>query len=58
MEAVLQKLFDAVLEGDFGGVQSNVQEALDANLDPNTILNDGMIAAMREVGSRFEEGEY
>ena len=58
MEAVLQKLFDAVLEGDFGGVQSNVQEALDANLDPNTILNDGMIAAMREVGRRFEEGEY
>lgn len=58
MEAVLTKLFDAVLEGDFGGVESNVQAALDAGLDPNVILNDGMIAAMREVGNRFEAGDY
>jgi 5-methyltetrahydrofolate--homocysteine methyltransferase len=58
MEEVLQKLFDAVLEGDFGGVKSNLQAALDAKLDPTVILNDGMIAAMREVGCRFEAGEY
>ena len=58
MEAVLTKLFDAVLEGDFGGVESNVQAALDAGLDPNVILNEGMIAAMREVGNRFEAGDY
>lgn len=58
MEEVLQKLFDAVLEGDFDGVETNVTAALEAGLDPNTILNDGMIAAMREVGSRFEAGEY
>ena len=48
MEEVLNKLFEAVLEGDFEGVKSNVQTALDANLDPTNILNDGMIAAMRE----------
>ena len=58
MEEVLKKLFDAVLEGDFDGVKTNVQAALDANLDPNVILNEGMIAAMREVGCRFEAGEY
>ena len=58
MEAVLQKLFDAVLEGDFDGVKTNVTTALEAGLDPNAILNDGMIAAMREVGVRFEAGEY
>lgn len=58
MEEVLKKLFDAVLEGDFDGVKTNVQAALDTNLDPNVILNDGMIAAMREVGTRFEAGEY
>ena len=58
MEEVLQKLFDAVLEGDFGAVKSNLQAALDAKLDPTVILNDGMIAAMREVGCRFEAGEY
>jgi 5-methyltetrahydrofolate--homocysteine methyltransferase len=58
MEEILIKLFDAVLEGDFEGVKSNVQAALDANLDPASILNDGMIAAMREVGNRFEAGDY
>jgi 5-methyltetrahydrofolate--homocysteine methyltransferase len=58
MEEILTKLFDAVLEGDFEGVKSNVQAALDANLDPASILNDGMIAAMREVGNRFEAGDY
>ena len=58
MEEVLQKLFDAVLEGDFDGVKTNVTTALEAGLDPNAILNDGMIAAMREVGVRFEAGDY
>lgn len=58
MEDVLKKLFDAVLNGDSESVKSNLQAALDANLDPNTILNDGMIAAMREVGALFEAGEY
>lgn len=58
MEDVLKKLFDAVLEGDFDGVKTNVQAALDARLDPTAILNEGMIAAMREVGARFEAGDY
>lgn len=58
MEDVLQNLFDAVLEGNFDGVKTNVTTALEAGLDPNIILNDGMIAAMREVGARFEAGEY
>ena len=58
MEDVLKKLFDAVLDGDFEGVKTNLQAALDAKLDPTVILNDGMIAAMREVGCRFEAGEY
>lgn len=58
MEEVLKKLFDAVLEGDYEGVKSNVQVALDAKLDPKVILADGMIAAMREVGCRFEAGDY
>jgi 5-methyltetrahydrofolate--homocysteine methyltransferase len=58
MEGVLQKLYDAVLEGDFDGVKTNVLASLDAGLDANVILNDGMIAAMREVGVRFEAGDY
>ena len=58
MEEVLQKLYNAVLEGDFEGVKTNVPAALEAGLDPNIILNDAMIAAMREVGALFEAGEY
>lgn len=58
MEEVLKKIFEAVLEGDFDGVKTNVQAALDAKLDPTVVLNEGMIAAMREVGCRFEAGEY
>jgi 5-methyltetrahydrofolate--homocysteine methyltransferase len=58
MEEVLKKLFDAVLDGDFDGVKTHVHAALEANLDPGLILNEGMIAAMREVGCRFEAGEY
>jgi len=58
MDDVLKKIFDAVLEGDVEGVESNVQKALDAKLNPVVILNEGMIAGMREVGCRFEEGEY
>lgn len=58
MEEVLQNLFNAVLDGDFDGVKTNIPVALEAGIDPNVILNDGMIAAMREVGVRFEAGEY
>lgn len=58
MEEVLKKLFDAVLDGDFEGVKTYLHAAVDAKLDPKTILNEGMIAAMREVGCRFEAGEY
>lgn len=58
MEEVLQNLFNAVLEGNFDGVKTNIPAALEAGIDPNVILNDGMIAAMREVGARFEAGEY
>jgi 5-methyltetrahydrofolate--homocysteine methyltransferase len=58
MDEILKNLFDAVVDGDFDGVASNLQAALDAKLDPAVILNDGMIAAMREVGCRFEAGDY
>src|SRR5512147_29896 len=58
MDEILKSLFDAILDGDVEAAKSNVQKALDAQLNPITILNDGMIAAMREVGCRFEAGEY
>jgi 5-methyltetrahydrofolate--homocysteine methyltransferase len=39
-------------------VETKVREALEAGLDPQTILNEALIAAMGEVGARFERGEF
>jgi 5-methyltetrahydrofolate--homocysteine methyltransferase len=58
MSDLIQKIFDAVRDGDFQGVKLNIESALEAGMDPSTILNEGMIAAMREVGRCFEEGEF
>ncbi len=58
MDETLKSLFDAILDGDVEAAKSTVQKALDTQLNPTTILNEAMIAAMHEVGCRFEAGEY
>ena len=58
MNEKLSALYNAILEGDVAATQAGVQAALDAGLEPGIILADGMIAAMKEVGRLFEEGEY
>ena len=58
MNERLQELYDSVLNGDTPGARAGVQAALDDGIEPGAILNDSMIAAMREVGRLFEEGEY
>lgn len=58
MDPKLDSIFEAVLDGNLHGTGALVQEALDAGLDASVILQDGLIAAMGEVGALFEEGEY
>lgn len=58
MEAVIQEIYNSIIEGDQTTTKAKVQEAIDAKLPPASILNDGMIAAMAEVGRQFEEGEF
>src|SRR5512135_2957348 len=58
MEPSLQQIYNGILEGDSHTVTENVQAALDAGVAPGAILNEGMIAAMKEVGNRFEIGDY
>jgi 5-methyltetrahydrofolate--homocysteine methyltransferase len=58
MNEKLSALNNAILEGDVAGTKDGVQAALDAGLEPGSILADGMIAAMKEVGRLFEEGDY
>ncbi|HEY3343677.1 MAG TPA: corrinoid protein [Anaerolineaceae bacterium] len=58
MDPKLQAIYDAILNGERAETPVAVHAALDAGLDPATILSDGMIAAMKEVGRLFEEKEY
>ncbi|MCJ7703070.1 MAG: corrinoid protein [Anaerolineales bacterium] len=54
----LTKIYDCILEGDMAGTSEAVQAAIDENIPPGQSMNEGMIAAMAEVGLLFEEGEY
>ncbi len=58
MDEKLSTIYNAILDGDVAGAKDGVQTALLADLGPGNILADGMIAAMNEVGRRFEEGDY
>jgi len=55
---VINEIYQCVLEGDAGTIGDKVQAALDGGHEVSDILNQGMIAAMAEVGRLFEEGEY
>ena len=57
MEAKIQAVYDAVLNGAMADTSGLVQEALDAGHGADTILKEGLIAAMSEIGARFESGE-
>lgn len=58
MNENLATLYNAILEGDVSKAKVSVQAALESSLTPGSILAMGMIAAMKEVGKRFEEGDY
>jgi 5-methyltetrahydrofolate--homocysteine methyltransferase len=55
---LIDDLFTAVVDGDQNSAEGLVAQALEAGAAPQTVLNEGLIAAMSEVGSRFERGEY
>ncbi len=54
----LDSIFNAVLDGKAAETQAGVKAALAAGLPAETVLKDGLIAAMTEVGRLFEENEY
>ncbi len=57
MNPTLQEIFEGIVGGNRVVVKEKVKEALDAGLNPATILSEGMIAAMARVGKLFEDGE-
>lgn len=54
----LRELYEAILTGDADQAAALVQAALDADVDPQRLIQDYMIPAMDEVGRRFENAEY
>jgi 5-methyltetrahydrofolate--homocysteine methyltransferase len=58
MSNLIADIYNNILEGQKGKVIENVKAALEQGVDAEAILNEGMVAAMGEVGRLFEEGEY
>ena len=54
----LTELYNSVIDGDAPQVQAGVKAALAQGAAAEVILNEGLIAAMNEVGRRYEEGEF
>jgi 5-methyltetrahydrofolate--homocysteine methyltransferase len=59
MEKTLEALYKAIVEVERNEpIPPLVQQALDEGIEPGRILEEGMVAAMSEVGRLFEEGDY
>jgi len=54
----LEEVYNAVLEGDAEASHQGVQTALAEGRNPEDILHQSLIPAMKEVGERFERQEY
>jgi corrinoid protein of di/trimethylamine methyltransferase len=57
-DAILTKIHDGILDGDPDGAGSATQTAIDSGSDPLDLVYQAMIPALKEVGRRFEDGEY
>jgi 5-methyltetrahydrofolate--homocysteine methyltransferase len=53
----LKIIFQNVIDGDVKEVEAGIKAGLAEGIDASTLLNEALIAAMDEVGRRFEEGD-
>lgn len=58
MQTTLEEIYKAVIAGNREDTTAKVEEAINENLPPEDILRKSLIAAMTEVGDRFEQGEF
>jgi len=58
MTEFVTSIYNGVIDGDAAGVKNAVESALQSGSIAEDLLNHGLIAAMKEVGRLFEEGEY
>lgn len=52
----MDNLYEAIFKGNYPAAKANVQEALNAGLSPQEIIDVSMIPAMEAIGKEFEEG--
>lgn len=57
-EEILDELYESVLDGEAPPALALTKEGLDLGMEPLTLLFEGMIPALEEVGRLFEIGEY
>ena len=57
MSTIYEQLYTAVLEGNSEATPGLVQKAVGQGLVPKDILDNGLVAAMNEVGVRFKAGD-
>ncbi len=57
-DARLKEIEAAVIDGDGDAAAASARQALEAGVDPQAILNGGLMAGAEEIGRRFEHGEY
>ena len=55
---ILEKRRNGVIQYDEDACKEGAQEALDAGLDANEAIFDGLVSGMEEVGRLFEAQEY
>jgi len=57
-EEILQALYDNTLGGNAPEVKDLVNQGLEDELGPESMLYDALIPSLEEVGARFERGDY
>ena len=55
---ILSKITASLVEGEPDETVALTQQALDAKLEPLTIINEGLVPGMNIVGDKFQSGEY
>jgi 5-methyltetrahydrofolate--homocysteine methyltransferase len=57
MDEMINQIYQAIVAGEQDVVAKGVDAALEAGIPARSILEEGMLPAMAEVGRLFEEGE-
>lgn len=55
--ALIQEISELLQKGKAKNVKQLVQQALDENMDPKEILNDGLLSGMMTIGAKFKNNE-